>query len=107
MELLAYGHAGMPLIAFPTSMGRFYDYEDRQMIGAVGYQYDAGRLQGFCVDSVDKESWYNRSIPPRDRVLRHMQYENYLIHEVLPFIRSKNPAARVAVTATPGRPWGP
>ena len=97
MELLAYGHAGMPLIVFPTSMGRFYDYEDRGMIGAVGYQYDAGRLQAFCVDSVDTESWYNRRIPPRDRVLRHLQYENYLIHEVVPFIRSKNPV-RLAVT---------
>ena len=98
MDLLAYGHAGMPLIAFPTSMGRFYDYEDRNMIAAVGYQYDAGRLQAFCVDSVDKESWYNKSIPPRERVLRHLQYENYIVHEVIPFIQSKNPAARIAVT---------
>jgi esterase/lipase superfamily enzyme len=88
----------MPILVFPTSMGRFYDYEDRGMIGVVGYQFDAGHLQAFCVDSVDAESWYNRGIPPRERVLRHMQYENYLIHEVLPFIRGKNPAARVAAT---------
>ena len=50
------------------------------------------------VDSVDKESWYNRAIPPRERVLRHLQYESYLIHEALPFIRTRNPEARVAVT---------
>ena len=61
-------------------------------------QYDAGRLQAFCLDSVDSESWYNRRIPPRQRALRHMQYENYVIHEALPFIRTRNPEARVAVT---------
>jgi len=98
MELLTYGYAGMPLIVFPTSMGRFYDYEDRRMIGVLDYRYDSGHLQGFCVDSVDKESWYNRGIPPRDRVLRHMQYEQYLLHEVLPFIQSRNSAPRIGVT---------
>jgi esterase/lipase superfamily enzyme len=98
MELLSFGHTGMPLIVFPTSMGRFYDYEDRGMIGAVGYQYDAGRLQAFCLDSIDAESWYNRRIPPRDRVLRHLQYENYILNEVVPFIHSRNPEMRLALT---------
>jgi esterase/lipase superfamily enzyme len=98
MELLVFGHAGMPMVVFPTSQGRFYDYEDRGMIGAVGYQYGVGRLEAFCVDSVDSESWYNRSIPPRDRVRRHLQYEDYLLQELAPFIRDRNPAARFAVT---------
>jgi esterase/lipase superfamily enzyme len=98
MELLVFGHGGLPVVVFPTSMGRFFDYEDRGMIAAIGYQYDAGRLEAFCVDSVDAESWYNRRIPPRDRVLRHIQYESYLIHEVAAFIRGRNSEARFAVT---------
>ena len=68
------------------------------MIGAIGHQYDAGRLQAFCLDSVDAESWYNRGIPPRERALRHLQYESYVIHEALAFIRGRNPETRVAVT---------
>ena len=98
MELLAFGHAGMPLITFPTSQGRFYDYEDRGMIAAIGYQYDAGRLQAFCLDSIDSESWYNRAISPRERALRHVQYESYVLYEVLPFIKTRNPATRVALS---------
>ena len=35
MELLVFGHAGVPMIVFPTSMGRFYDYEDRNMIKVI------------------------------------------------------------------------
>jgi esterase/lipase superfamily enzyme len=59
MELLIQGHAGMPMVVFPTSMGRFFEYEDRGMIGAVGDRYEHGQVQAFCVDSVDGESWYN------------------------------------------------
>lgn len=97
MELKLYGHAGTPLLVFPTSMGRFYQYADMGMIHAVAPKYERGELQAFCVDSVDAESWYNKRIAPRDRVRRHMQYEQYLLNEVLPFIRSNNPTPQLAV----------
>src|SRR6516165_3400401 len=98
MEWLVFGHAGIPMIVFPTSMGRFLDYEDRGMIAAVGHKYEEGALQAFCVDSVDSESWYNKQIHPRDRVLRHIQYEQYLIHELIPYIRSRNSSSELALT---------
>jgi esterase/lipase superfamily enzyme len=88
MELLRFGHAGEPLIVFPTSMGRFYDYEARDMLNAAAASYHSGTIQAFCVDSVDTESWYNKGIHPRDRVRRHAQYEDYIRLEVLPFIHN-------------------
>jgi esterase/lipase superfamily enzyme len=90
MELLVFGHGGSPCIVFPTSMGRFFDYENRGMIDAIRDRYENGAIQAFCVDSVDTESWYNKAASPRDRVLRHMQYERYLLDEVLPFVRNRN-----------------
>lgn len=90
MELLVFGHGGAPVLVFPTSMGRFFEYEDRGMIEAIRDKIEAGHLQVFCVDSVDAESWYNKSVPPRQRVLRHMEYERYLLDEMLPFIRARN-----------------
>ena len=35
MELLVFGQGGARMLAFPTSMGRFYDWEDRGMVGAL------------------------------------------------------------------------
>jgi len=55
-------------------------------------------LQVFCLDAVDTESWYNKGVPPRVRVLRHIQYERYILHEMLPFLRWKNSTQRLAVT---------
>lgn len=93
MELLIFGHGGTPYIVFPTSMGRFFDYENRGMIDAIRDKYEGGGVQAFCVDSVDTESWYNKFVDPRQRVLRHIQYERYLLEEVLPLIRQRSAAA--------------
>ncbi|KAA6461963.1 esterase [Acidobacteria bacterium AB60] len=90
MELLVFGHAGLPVLVFPTSGGRFYEFEDRGMVGALAHRIDGGNLQLYCVDSVDMESWYNRNVPPRWRVARHVQYDDYLVHEVVPLVRQKN-----------------
>jgi esterase/lipase superfamily enzyme len=88
MEMLAFGHAGLPALVFPTSCGRFFEFEDRGMIAAVDQKLEEGHLQLFCVDSVDSESWYNRAVAPRWRVARHIQYEQYLMREVLSLIRA-------------------
>ena len=95
MELLVFGHAGLPVVVFPTSGGRFYEFEDRGMIEALAGRIDAGQMQVVCVDSVDIESWYNRQVPPRWRIARHMQYEGYLLDEVVPMVRARNSDSRL------------
>jgi esterase/lipase superfamily enzyme len=95
MELLVFGHAGLPVVVFPTSGGRFFEFEDRGMVGALAGKIDAGQLQLYCVDSVNMESWYNRQVAPRRRIARQIEYENYVLREVVPLIRSKNPETRL------------
>ncbi|HTM34927.1 MAG TPA: alpha/beta hydrolase-fold protein [Vicinamibacterales bacterium] len=87
MELLFFGHDGPPMLVFPTSMGAFYEFEDRGMIGALGGKLAHGQLRLACISSVDGESWYNRRAHPRHRVLRHLQYEDYILNDVVPLIR--------------------
>jgi len=90
MELLVFGHAGLPGLAFSTSCGRFFDFENRGMIQAVSDKLEAGHLQLFCIDSVDAESWYNHTVVPRGRLVRQLRYEHYLLEEVTPFVRYRN-----------------
>ncbi len=90
MEMLIFGHGGLPIIVFPTSGGKFYEFEDQGMIGAIAYKLERGEVQLFCVDSVDMESFYNRNVPPRWKIARHMQYEHYVMNEVLPLVRRMN-----------------
>jgi esterase/lipase superfamily enzyme len=98
MELLLFGHAGQPVVVFPTSMGKFFEYEDRGMIGALRRPLEEGRLLLLCTDSVDHESWYNCGAHPYHKVRRHVQYESYVLHEVLPLACQRSGRAQVAVT---------
>jgi esterase/lipase superfamily enzyme len=90
MDLLVFGHHGARLLVFPTSMGRYFEWEDRGMMEALGEHIERGWLQLFCVDSVDDESWYAKWKHPHDRAVRQGQYEDYVVREVLPFSQSKN-----------------
>jgi esterase/lipase superfamily enzyme len=96
MEMLVFGHDGLPVIVFPTSQGRFYEFEDRGMVGAIADKIGGGKVQLFCVDSVDAESWYNRNVPPRWRIARQVQYASYVVGEVVPFIRQRNQRPQMA-----------
>lgn len=100
MELLVFGHAGARVLVFPTSQGRFFEWEDRGMIAALRQHLDSGWLQLYCVDSVDAESWYAKWKPPGDRAARHAQYEHYLREEVLPLSRQLNPNPFMITTGT-------
>lgn len=91
MELLVFGHGGARVLVFPTSQGRFYEWEDQGMMDALGDHLAAGWLQLYCVDSVDAESWYASWKHPDDRARRQLEYERYLLDEVLPFSESRNP----------------
>ncbi len=90
MEMLVFGHGGLPAVVFPTSCGRFFEFEDRGMVGAISGEIDAGRVQLFCVDSIDEESWYNRGVGPDWRIARQVQYEDYIMYEVLPLVGRRN-----------------
>lgn len=87
MEMLRFGHAGTPILVFPSSMGRYYEWKDFGMMDAIADQIAQGHNQVFCVDSVDRESFYNRHSNPYVRIKRHQQYEQYILTEVIPLMR--------------------
>jgi esterase/lipase superfamily enzyme len=90
MDLLVFGHGGARSVVFPTSMGRFFEWEDRGMIAALADPIERGWLQVYCVDSVDEDSWYAKWKRPADRAYRHAQYDAYLRDEVVPLTAQRN-----------------
>ena len=104
MELLWFGHAGRPMIWFPTSKGRFYQNEDFGLIGSVADFIEAGAVQIACVDSVDDESFYADERHPAQRIARHDEYDRYVREEIVPWVREK--AGTAAKIATLGASFG-
>ncbi len=102
MELKVFGHAGKPVMVFPCQGGRFYEWEDFRMIEAIHWFIDEGKIQLFTVDSVDKQSWANWDANPADRGRRHEDYDRYIIHEVVPFIKVRSDQKLLATGCSMG-----
>lgn len=98
MELLAFGERGFPVVVFPTSGGRFYEYEDRRMVETLRPKIERGELQVICLDSVDQESWYNRGAGAQDRLNRQNAFDAYLALEVAPFVRNRTSWPQMGAT---------
>jgi esterase/lipase superfamily enzyme len=97
MDLLWFGHSGRPVLLFPTSAGRYYENEDMHLSGSLSHKVDAGEIQLILVDTVNSESWYNKGVHPAVRAARHMQYDAYLRHELVPHIHHRAQRGDLAV----------
>jgi esterase/lipase superfamily enzyme len=90
MELLIFGHAGAKVLMFPTRDGRFWEYEERNIVARLADKVDAGHLQLYCVDGLAWETFYDAGRHPSDRIRRHAAFEDYILNEVLPLMASTN-----------------
>ncbi len=88
MEIAVYGHYGFALLMFPTAAADFLEYERFSLIDAIGPFIDAGKLKAFSINSINNESWLNDHVPPPHKAIRHQQYNEYVVQEIVPFIRN-------------------
>src|SRR5919109_62491 len=99
LGLIAYGHYGRPLLAFPSEQGHCHDYENMGMVDAVAGLIDAGRVKLYCVDAMDGQTWHDGSLPLEERARRHGAYEEWILGAVVPFIHEDvGGAQEIAVT---------
>lgn len=94
-ELLSFGQSGYPILLFPTSMGRYFENKDFKLIESARHFIEEGKVKIYCVDSVDKMSWYNKDISPADRVKNHIWYDRLLLEEVSTLARNETGHAKI------------
>lgn len=89
MEFKVFGHTGRPIIVFPCQGGRFFDWENFGMCQVAAPWIDAGKLQIFCADSIDHESW-DAVGPERPRIEMQERWYNYICDELVPRVLEIN-----------------
>lgn len=90
MEFKVFGHAGKPCLVFPSQDGRFYDYENMGMIDAAKDFINQGKIQFFCCDSIDQETWSFQQGDERTRIVQHERWFHYIVCELVPRIYDIN-----------------
>jgi esterase/lipase superfamily enzyme len=98
-SVVAYGHYGRPVLAFPAERGSAWEYEHRGVIGALDDLLAGGRLKLYCVESFDAASWSNTTIPLEARAQEHDRYESWILDQVVPWIHADCGAPQEIATA--------
>ena len=89
MPLVAYGHAGYPLLMFPTAAADYLEYERFYLVDAIKYFIENGLIRAYSINSVNKYSLLNRQSHPAWKVEMLSRYDRYIMDEVLPLIRNE------------------
>ena len=97
VEMLAFGHAGYPIIIFPTSKGSFHENRDMGLIESARWFIEQGLVRIYCPESNDAQSLYNRGIHPHQRIQNHIAYDKMICHEIVERVRLDTPVAKVVV----------
>jgi esterase/lipase superfamily enzyme len=97
IEMLVFGDRGYPVILFPTSMGRYYENKDFKLTDSASWFVDQGLVKIYCIDSIDKLSWYNKHAHPIERIRNHVHYDNMLYHELAPWAMHETGQSKVCV----------
>ena len=87
MPLVAYGHAGYPLLMFPTAAADYLEYERFHLVDAIQPFIDNGQIRAYSINSVNRYSLLNEQMPPHLKAQLLTQYDRYITDEVLPLIR--------------------
>jgi esterase/lipase superfamily enzyme len=59
-----YGHAGYPLLMFPTAAADYLEYERFHLVDAIKDLIEAGKIRAYSINSVNKYSLLNRESHP-------------------------------------------
>ncbi len=100
MPIVTYGHAGPPVLLYPTAAADYLENERFFLVKAVEPLLFAGRLRLFSIDSINRLAWMDRSLPVREQARRQALYSRYVEEEVVPYIRHVcgDPQARPITT---------
>ena len=88
MECKVYGHAGRPVLFIPCQDGRFFDFENFHMTDVWQPWLEAGQAMVFSIDTIDQETWSNKSGDPSWRINRYEAWIRYITDEFVPFMRA-------------------
>src|SRR3954469_21412043 len=99
--ILAYGHYGRPVVAFPSENGEVNDWEDRGMVDALAGLIEGGRMKLYCVPSFDRESWTRGDLSLEERARRHGHYEWWVLSRFVPFVQGDSSTHELMATGCP------
>ena len=105
MHLWRFGHYGVPFLVFPSASGMAHEWDSQGLVEALAGLIDAGRIKLYCTETNVAEAWTRRESHPGWRMYQHHLFEQYVLKELLPYIRTDCRTADIRL-ATAGTSLG-
>lgn len=97
VHMWVYGHAGRPVIAFPTAGGYAHEWQQHGVVESLGDLIAGGRIRVYCPETNVAEVWTRGGGNLRWRMHRHHAYERFVTEELVPRVRHEADRSDVVV----------
>ncbi|MBS1904176.1 MAG: esterase [Bacteroidetes bacterium] len=95
MPIAVYGHSGPALLMFPSAAADYLEYERFHLIDSIKHHIEAGCVRCYSINSINSQSWLNNEIEPRQKAIRHQEFNRYIRDEVVPYINKQTDHAGI------------
>ena len=100
VHVWAYGHYGLPVIAFPSAAGFAHEWDKQGMVAVLEPLLQRGRIKLYCPESNVSEAWTRKESPLAERMQKHLAYERFVLDTLVPFVRDDCRWADAPLAAT-------
>lgn len=99
IQVVRWGHYGMPVLLFPTAGGDAEECERFLMLKALAPLLEAGKIKVFACDSVGGKTLIDSSLPPPHKAWMQRQFLGFVRNELVPAIRTDCQDPNIGVVA--------
>ncbi|MBT8098862.1 MAG: hypothetical protein KJO82_03890 [Gammaproteobacteria bacterium] len=100
VQLVRWGHYGMPVLLFPTAGGDAEEVERFHLIGALQGLIDGGKIKVYSTDSVAGRAWISGEHSGEYCSKLQNLFDAFIYEEVTPAIRTDCASDDVEIIAT-------
>jgi esterase/lipase superfamily enzyme len=97
IDVVSYGHWGLPILLFPSSMGDAFQNKNFGLIDSVSDKIEQGLIKIYCVGSIDNDSFYAKHLPPKIRISNYKLYNHFLLRELIPYFQKESKTHRIGI----------
>lgn len=97
VHMWTFGHAGWPLIAFPTAGGYAHEWQRHGVVEALSDLLARGQVKLYCPETNVSETWTSDHWDVAHRMRRHQAYERFIVEELVPRARQETGRGDVVV----------
>lgn len=100
MHVWCFGHWGAPVLVFPTAAGFAHEWDRQGMVEVLAPLINGGKIKLYCPESNVSQTLTDKETHPAVRMKRHLAYEQFILEELVPFIRKDCAQDAIRIGAT-------